>query len=183
MLASLLQAGLPWLAEKVMEIGKDKAEELVKEKIGIDIDLDEVNNLPKSDLQKLKDLDAKLKFEIEKNRHIEEVFKHNERMFKLVNEDTKDARELTEKIIDNEDEYVAHFTINMSYIIVGLTFLYIFGVIILGTLYKVPQEIMHIIDMGIGMVGTYMMTVLKHWFGSYQEQKQSKELARMEIRK
>jgi len=101
---TLLEAGLPALANAVLGMTREAAEEYLREKTGATIDLSSIGG---DQLTRLKGAEA-----IEQNRHSEEVFR-------LEIEDKKDARAMQVEAQKSEDWLTRHFIHILAVLLIG----------------------------------------------------------------
>ncbi|MFT7880812.1 MAG: hypothetical protein ABXS91_10510, partial [Sulfurimonas sp.] len=93
-LATLAEMGLSFIADEVIGMAKNEAEDFIKDKTGVEIDLSGKKKLEETELSKLKSFDAQLKVIAEKNRHEEAKLAHDLDLFKAEMEDRGNARDM-----------------------------------------------------------------------------------------
>ncbi len=156
-LATLLQMGLPYVAEAVTGMATDKAEEFIKDKTGVSIDLTGGERPSVHDLEELKKWnDNELKTQVELNRHEEEVFK-------LEIQDLMDAREMGESYLQSEDKFLSRFIAILTLVMSLASFGYLTAV----TFIDIPKENIQTANMITGAVLSIVLAkVFSYWFGT-----------------
>ena len=156
-LGLLANAGLD-LVSKFVEVGKDKAVEVIKEKTGIN--LQNKQELTEQELQKLKEFQ-------QKNREF--ILKQIE----LANEDRANAREL-QKVALKQDSWFAK---NFIYLFAGLWSVFAMVYIAFITFYTIPAQNQRFADTILGfLLGTIVAAIIQFFFGSSLGSKKKDEL-------
>jgi len=156
-LATLLQMGLPYVAEAVTGMAKDEAESFIKDKTGVILDLGGEKTPSKNEIKKLEHWNNHdLKSQMEANRHEEEVFK-------IEAEDLKDAREMGEAYVKSEDKFLSRFIPVLTIILSLIGFTYLIAV----TFVEIPEANMQTANMITGAVLSVLLTkIISYWYGT-----------------
>jgi len=198
LLGALLAAAAPELARHGMDLlsgifrgaakrGTQRVAEVVKQKTGIDISAEAQgvsdliqektgiavgdiadNRLTEEQWVKLKE------FELQHEAQLQEVqasvSAHELELERVLNEDRANARAAQTDRDRNEDPFVRRFTYYYAYLITALTFIFIFGVILLK-----PADNSHVwrtIDTVLGfLMGIGLSAIIQFFYGSSQGSK------------
>lgn len=163
-LATLIQMGLPYIADVVTGMAKDKAEGFIKEKTGVDLDLSSVGDVSENELEKLRHWnDHDLKKQAEANRHEEAEMEHELNFFRAEMEDKNSAREMQKTALQQDDLFSKRYVYYLAtfWSLVGAVYIFMI------TFMDIPEENVRFADTVLGfLLGTIVATVINFFFGS-----------------
>lgn len=151
LIAALVNAGLPLLANAVMAKGKD----IVEEKTGIKLpDLKMGEALPPEQVVALR------KVEVDRETTLREL---DVREYEAETKDKQDARDLQKAALAQDDDFAKNFIYYFAMLWTVLASAYIYGI----TFYDVPKENVRNVDLVLGfLLGTALAGVFQFFFGS-----------------
>ncbi|MFT7880937.1 MAG: hypothetical protein ABXS91_11155, partial [Sulfurimonas sp.] len=160
---TLAEMGLSFIADEVIGMAKDEAEDFIEDKTGVKIDLSGDDKPGEGDLGKLKSFDAQLKVMAEKNRHEEAKLAHDMDLFKAEMEDRGNARDMQKSALSQDDLFSKRFVYYLAsfWSLVGAAYIFLI------TFYDIPEENVRFADTVLGfLLGTIVATVINFFFGS-----------------
>lgn len=195
LIGAVLAAAAPELAQRGFDLlggifrgfakrGSDQVAKLVKEKTGIDVDVqaENVANLIKdktgieisdiADNKLTEDQWVKLKeFELQHEAQLQAVQvsadQYQLAMDRLLNENLANARATQTERDKNDDPFVRRFTYHYAYLITGLTFLFIFVVVFMPP--EKDSAASRIVDTVLGfLMGVGLSAIIQFFYGSSQ---------------
>lgn len=169
LVGTLLSAGLPTIANSIVELLTDSGEAAVKtfikDKTGLDLTGAETK-LSKEQLSALRTAEDELAFEAEENRHEEAIFAKEV-------EDIQNARDMNRELSHSEDKFLSRFVPTISLFILISGFGYLAGV----TFLDIPPENNQTVLSTIEFVKVIMTMTASFWLGtSFSSSKKDRHL-------
>jgi hypothetical protein len=156
-IASLLASAGMSLVSNFIDIGKDKAIDVIKDKVGIDLSKKE--NLTESEILKLKEFEKKNK---------EFLLSQT----KLYLDDMKDARMMQIEALKQEDKFTKRFIYFFAYIWSAFAMVYMASI----TFIEIPDSSVRFADTIQGfLLGTIVAQIIAFFYGSSIGSKQKTE--------
>lgn len=151
LIAALINAGLPLLANAVMSKGKD----IVEEKTGIKLpDIQMGQSIPPEQVVALR------KVEVDRETTLREL---DVREFEAETKDKQDARDLQKIALTQDDEFAKNFIYYFAVLWTVLASIYIYSI----TFTEIPKDNVRYVDLVLGfLLGTALSGVFQFFFGS-----------------